>query len=330
MEAKEKWNTIVDFFKKNENCKEEVIQKDWEAMMVELFGYSKLFGELKTQFSIQIGSRERIVFDIVISNDNKNLFVIELKQHKYSRDSVFETQLITYLKQFKSNFGILICDKIYLYDYVYSKNDSEQINGFISFKKDDADGIKFVELLQKSNFDIKKIKIFINELLEKNKKEVTEDLKKEKERKSTITPRGNELYQRFFNLYNKTLGEMGRPFFLSRGYPDGNWRIVNHEKPDVYKYKPCLSINYKKRVLMINIMINNDVTLFERLKSENKITKSLGFQPFFVKGIVGEKTRRIVTNLEFLDGSDEEHLKVIKKSIPIVKRYLEVFKDILE
>ena len=161
MDAREKWEFLVDCYNKNKNAPEQRIQRDWENLFVEIFGYSKLSKEVDAQRNIQIGSTVRTIPDIIIHNKEQgDLFVVELKQHTLTTGT---EQLFSYLKLLKVDLGVLICNKIYLYDYDITKDDDKQAFVEIAFTKDNPDGIKFVELFSKASFDRQYIKNFIQE-----------------------------------------------------------------------------------------------------------------------------------------------------------------------
>ena len=161
MDAREKWEFLVDCYNKNKNAPELRIQRDWENLFVEIFGYSKLSKEVDAQRNIQIGSTVRTIPDIIIHNKEQgDLFVVELKQHTLTTGT---EQLFSYLKLLKVDLGVLICNKIYLYDYDITKDDDKQAFVEIAFTKDNPDGIKFVELFNKASFDRQHIKNFIQE-----------------------------------------------------------------------------------------------------------------------------------------------------------------------
>lgn len=160
MDAREKWEFLVDCYNKNKDAQEQRIQVDWENLFVEIFGYSKLLKEVDSQRSIQIGSTQRTVLDIIIRQENRKLFVVELKRYTLTTGT---EQLFSYLKLLKVDLGVLICNKIYLYDYDITKDDDKQAFVEIAFTKDNPDGIKFVELFSKASFDRQHIKNFIQE-----------------------------------------------------------------------------------------------------------------------------------------------------------------------
>ena len=81
------------------------------------------------------------------------------------------------------SIGILVCEKLYLYFYNHSDNKNDCLE--IPFEKDNEFGIKFMELFNKSNFDVENVKNFIqSEAKNKNdiskiKKEISAELLKQ-------------------------------------------------------------------------------------------------------------------------------------------------------
>lgn len=153
-----KWNNIVNLFTSNNSKPEQTIQILWEKIFSEFFGYSTLLGDIDSQRAIAIGSSQRIIPDIIIKNSNKDLFIVELKQPQLQSGN---EQLLSYLKLLKIEIGVLICNKLFLYYFDYNKPDNEQLFVEISFTENNPDGIKFLELFQKTNFNKDTIKEFI-------------------------------------------------------------------------------------------------------------------------------------------------------------------------
>ena len=166
MDIIEKWNFLIEYYNKNQTAPEKIIQQDWENLFAEIFGYSKLLKEVDAHRTMQIGATSRVIPDIIIrsTQENRDLFVVELKQHTILTG--YE-QLFSYLKLLKVDIGILICNKLYIYDYDTDKDDDNQSFLEIEFTKDNPDGIKFVELFSKGSFNRQNVKDFI----QKRKKE---------------------------------------------------------------------------------------------------------------------------------------------------------------
>lgn len=155
------WNKIVDEYNKNKNKKEELVQRTWEMLFKFSFNYSD--GEIDPQKSVKMGSTSKKA-DIVIKKDNIDIFIIELKRHTLHDG---QEQLFSYLNQLKIDLGVLVCDNLYIYDYDFTtQNKFTMIE--IPFEHDNPNGVKFVELFTKDNFDKQAIKNFINEINEKH------------------------------------------------------------------------------------------------------------------------------------------------------------------
>jgi len=156
------WNWLVQHHSTHLNSKEKVVQEMWESIFHEIFGYSKLNNEIEPHRYIRIGSTERVITDIIIRLNNSDIFVVEVKQHNMTKTKEMELQLFSYLKLLRLDIGVLICDKIYIYNYDYSIDDSSQNFVVIDFIKDSELGIQFATLMSKETFNKVSIKEFIN------------------------------------------------------------------------------------------------------------------------------------------------------------------------
>lgn len=229
------WNKIVECSNLYINSPEKKIQCLWENIFAELLGYSRLNGDIDSFRSMQIGSLKRIITDIIIRNNENDLFIVELKKHNISYCG--EKQLLSYLKLLHNDIGILISDKIYIIDYDYNKNDDEQIKIEIEFTENNPDGIKFVELFSKKNFNKEKIKEFIyakdkfikniNEIKSKISKNILLDLLKQK---LSFKYSDEEIEQAisFFeiNIYDKSVQKP-----IETIIPKENNRVPEHIEP---------------------------------------------------------------------------------------------------
>lgn len=181
MTSKEIWNYLVDHYNKNMWSNEDVIQRDWEAFFAdaELFKYSKIRGDIDSHRSLQIGSYERVIPDIILRKDKEDLFVVELKKYSLPFSKEREAQLFSYLKLLHISIGVLVCNKVYIYAYDFETNDQEN-KMEIPFEKDNNDGIAFVEMFSKDAFSKDNIIEYIS-----NKKTFVTNVKNIK---SQITP----------------------------------------------------------------------------------------------------------------------------------------------
>lgn len=197
----ENWNLLVAQHSEFYNQPENKIQNLWEIYFSELFGFKKILNEIETQRKLHIGSTDREIPDIILKKDDKDLFIVELKQYSLTRNDDFEKQLLNYMSHtdLRLSIGILVCKNLYLYYYNHSDNKNDCIE--IPFKKDNELGIKFMELFNKNNFDVENAKKIIqSESKNKNnisniKKEISAELVKQ------------VLMEHFTKTYNKDIVE---------------------------------------------------------------------------------------------------------------------------
>src|SRR5690606_4397643 len=92
-----------------------------------------------------------------------------------------QTQLSTYMRQFKLDFGILIGPQIQIfYDGNLNKNENATLIENIEFKRDNDKGKKFVELFSKKSFDKNKLYDFAKRSFKRiNERETEREIKKE-------------------------------------------------------------------------------------------------------------------------------------------------------
>ena len=160
MNYAENWNYIVLRHKELYNSTENLIQREWEDYFSEIFGYKRILGEIDSQRTINFGTRERGIPDIIIKTSGQDLFDVELKQYNLPFSQEMKNQLISYLRQLRLSVGILICQKIYVCVYDYKNDTVKKLE--IPFVENNPEGIKFIELLQKGNFSVEQIEDFIN------------------------------------------------------------------------------------------------------------------------------------------------------------------------
>ena len=151
MELNEKWNKIVEIVNRNKGSQEQMVQLAWESIFSELFGYSRLDGDIDSQRPVKMGVSTKYP-DIIIKNGNEDLFIVELKRPILHEG---QSQLFSYLNQLRMDLGLLICDKLYVYNYDCLSKEGDYSFIEIPFTNDNPNGIKLLDLLCKENFDKK-------------------------------------------------------------------------------------------------------------------------------------------------------------------------------
>lgn len=202
MSYQDKWNNIVQQQNKLHGKSEEVVQYAWESVILPTcLSYNNI--NIDPQRSIQMGSTSKRI-DIVVKQE-KDLYIIELKKSNLHNG---QDQLFSYLKQMDEiSLGILACDSLCVYDYHYGESKEKQPFVEIPYDYDNTDGIKFVELFSKDNYDENKIKAWI--------------AKKDQERRATINSKKlfdkhvNEIKQKINENLKKQLLE---EYFVKNGF----------------------------------------------------------------------------------------------------------------
>ena len=128
------WNKIVAQYNKNLNSKEEIVQASWELLFCTIFNYAD--SNIVPQLPVKMGVETKRA-DILIKNGNEDLFVVELKRHTLHDG---QAQLFSYLNQLKIDIGVLVCDKLYIYDFDYTTRDENYSFVEIDFSQDNPDG----------------------------------------------------------------------------------------------------------------------------------------------------------------------------------------------
>lgn len=235
-----KWNNLCKIHHSLLGEPEQKVQNVWETIFSEFFGYSKLLNEIDAHRTMRLGSTDRLIPDIIIKNNTKDLFVVELKQPSLTKDVTYELQIISYLKQLHADLGILICDRIVLIDYDYNKPDNEQKDFDISFTPDNEDGIAFIELFSKETFSPEKVKAFIDSKTKAKRNEIAI--------KSEITTELiNNLLQNYFaSKYSKDDYEKVRKSFNITICFNEEIKTVVHN--NVYRNKNDVYHNYSSGV----------------------------------------------------------------------------------
>ena len=170
---KEKWNQIVARYKSMTNVPESKIEEEWDAYLLEVFGYSRLAGEIEHQRSVQIGSTIRIIPDIIVKNKQGDLFDLELKKYDAELTPSTEDQLKSYLHNLDLSVGVLVCQALYIYIYVNKELKKVRID----FTENNPLGFDFVHLFKRQNFSKEQVIEYVNDY--NNHADEIEELKAE-------------------------------------------------------------------------------------------------------------------------------------------------------
>lgn len=297
----EKWNELC--FILSESIPSNASEQLFELKVIQAFeklGWSHFKGEISVRENIQLGASNRVTPDIIIKSDNTNLFVIEVKNPSADlKNPSFQNQLSSYMRMLRLNFGILIGNeiKIFVDGSLVDSNQSELLEK-ISFKKDNQQGLNFINLFQKETFSYENIERYIqkkiknikeNQTVETLKNEITKTeysdyLKNElknkllKEHNESVVEKVLEDFK--IKVYDSTQTEIERTIYVQNPQIDSenyNGTTKEIELAKIYKKVPVWfnKPNQKNSQILINYMKLREqktpVTFFELEKSCERI-----------------------------------------------------------
>ena len=207
----EKWNELC--FILSESIPSNASEQIFELKVIQAFeklGWSHFKREISVRENIQLGASGRITPDIIIKSDDTNLFVIEVKNPSADlKNPSYQNQLSSYMRMLRLNFGILIGNeiKIFVDGSLVGSNQSELLER-ISFKKDNPQGLNFINLFQKETFSYENIERYIQKKIKNIKENQTvENLKNEITKTEYSEYLKNELKNKLLREHNESVVE---------------------------------------------------------------------------------------------------------------------------
>jgi len=169
MDYKTIWNEICFHTKKNRDTTEQNFQTIVEFIF-EKIGWSQYNGEIVSKKAIPFGSAQKLVPDIIIKQNDKDILVVELKKPNSGLSNRNAEQLSSYMRQLKINFGILFGETLQLY-YELPNENKPPINIIeIQFIEDSCEGVELIRLLSKKDFSLDALQKYCEEKYEIAKK----------------------------------------------------------------------------------------------------------------------------------------------------------------
>jgi hypothetical protein len=167
MEFNDIWNDLC--FRIN-NKNKHTTERDFQTIAETFFeklGWSQRKHEIITQKTISLGASNSGRPDIIIANNDEEIFVVELKKPNIEITQRNEEQLFSYMRQEKLDFGILFGEKLQLYyELPKVKKNPVKINEF-PFEEDLIEGIEFLRLISKNEYSHEKLENYCKENIEK-------------------------------------------------------------------------------------------------------------------------------------------------------------------
>lgn len=166
----ERWNEIC--FVLSEYIRKGISEQLFEKQVIQVLrelGWKQSQGDFEIRPSYPIGASNRITPDIVVKSKDDTLFVIEIKQPDLPLCSAFHNQLYSYMRQLKSNYGILIGQEIQIfYDGDKLKQKNPLLLETIVYHENSSQGERFVELFSKDKFTKEALEKYACEIIEGN------------------------------------------------------------------------------------------------------------------------------------------------------------------
>lgn len=150
------WRMLCQMMNHADRQNEMTYQKYIQDMILEIgLGWHK--EQIIEQLSLQLGSIERLVPDIIVKKDSRNCFVIEVKRPGHVKTQKNIDQLISYMKQIETPVGIYWGDELEVYYKNIGDGSQPILLMSLQFKISDTYGEDFVSLFSEPTFSIENI-----------------------------------------------------------------------------------------------------------------------------------------------------------------------------
>ena len=150
------WNFICRVMRNIDRQSEMAYQRGIKEMILEtVLGWRP--DQITEQPSLQLGSTERLVPDMLVRKDERNSFIIEVKKpgHKKSKGDI--EQLLSYMKQLETPVGIYWGDEVEVYWKTIGDGSAPILLLSLNFNLLSEDGDVFVSLFSEESYSIKKL-----------------------------------------------------------------------------------------------------------------------------------------------------------------------------
>ena len=179
----ENWNKLCYYL--SEKIQSDIPETEFEPIVekgLEILGWDEYSGDFEIRPNYQLGSTKKSLrpdFVVKSNETGEKLFVVEIKRPKVPLSNQNQTQLSTYMRQFKLEFGILIGPQIQIfYDGELNNNENATLIENIEFKRENEKGKQFIKLFSKDKFDKQELSDFAKNSFKKiNEKETEKEIK---------------------------------------------------------------------------------------------------------------------------------------------------------
>ena len=148
----ELWKEICFDLHNSSNTMSEELYEQKIIMSLDKMGWKQYKGEIVLKQNIPIGSANSIIPDIIVKSKDENLsFVIEVKKPSIPLTEGNRTQLFSYMRQLKLEFGILFGEKIEIFYDGELSSSSNPIKIKTILFNDSIENLDFVKIFNKSS-----------------------------------------------------------------------------------------------------------------------------------------------------------------------------------
>lgn len=158
------WSKICEILNKYANRENEMAyQRSIIDLLMEMnLGWHK--NQIDEQLSMQLGSKERLIPDVVITKDDRNRFVMEVKEAAHVKTQKNIDQLISYMKQLETSVGIYVGRELEVYYKNLGDGSEPKLIMSLNFKPEDEYGDDFMTLFSESEFTVQKVNDYLKAL----------------------------------------------------------------------------------------------------------------------------------------------------------------------
>lgn len=186
---REIWNELCYKVQKHKQDEEKIFQTAFEGILEKLH-WLEYKGDFEVQPSFKVASNKSFIPDIILKNNNLNVCIIELKRLSWEINEDNRQQVISYMKDRKTQFGILLGQHLELFfDDIIEQKDPKSIFTY-NFNENNEDGVKLIELLDKNNFTTTNFCRYCENIIELRNQKIVEREKIDTELKMLCSQNG--------------------------------------------------------------------------------------------------------------------------------------------
>lgn len=249
------WNSICRIIRNIDKQSEIAYQRGIKEMILELgLGWNN--EQITEQPSLQLGSTERLVPDILVQKDERNSFIIEVKKPGHKKTNRNIDQLLSYMKQLEIPVGIYWGDEVEVYWKTIGDGSAPLRLLSLNFNVLCEDGDSFVSLFTEENYSLESMRAFKDEC--EAKKKFDSDV-------------NNLLEEVTAPEFNETMKSLISNYFLNNGLDEDVVKTV------MSKVQLCISDKHEEEDTDKAILLHG---IPMEISYQSRSRRSVGARPF--------------------------------------------------